>query len=678
MNYFVFALLVVCAAAIKPIDGFRPPSVPLIVMDPYTSIWSHSDNLYDTWPGHWSGSTMAMCGMIRIDGKAYRWMGLDSDGIKAHVTQKSVVVFPTRTVYVFEQDNVELTVTFSTPDFIDKLEYVTLPYSYIQYSIKSLDNKTHSVQLYFDNTAEMATGKTSQWVDWQYEETEGYTTMSVGHTNADIFVDRDDRISWGRWYISTPNTPFVKSATALARDSRLSFANNTAYPKNETETRQCNDQWPVLSYTFDFGYVSSSPVEQYMIAAYDVVYAIRYFGSNFEPYWKRNFKNMNELIQSAHANRLENYKLMEEFDNNLMEKIYKKVPNDEYLTMTTLVYRQVTAAIEPVWNHVEKKVWVFMKEISSNGDLSTVDVIYPAIPLYLYLAPETFKLILEPIMEYANVETGKYGWSTPYDFEWAPHHIGVWPIADLKQEDQENMPVEETGNMLQMILAIIQRTDNDLEWMNKYWPLLKKWADYLVKFLPDPGDQLCTDDFMGPSPHNINLAIKGIVGLGAYAELLKIKGEKEQADLYESLTKDYYSWYKTMAYDNDHSRLQYDLPNTWSLKYNMVFQKVIGVTIFSDEDMSLEATYYHDQHLNKCGVPLDNRATFTKADWLMWSACMGTEEQFKAIVHGMYTFANTTPSRAPFSDWYQTVDDCTVVGFRARPVMGGLYMPLLL
>ncbi|KAK8789943.1 hypothetical protein WA158_006723 [Blastocystis sp. Blastoise] len=683
MNCLVLALLFASVFALKPIDGFRPPSVPLIVMDPFISVWSHNDNLYDTWPRHWKGSCMSMSGMIRVDKKAYRWMGDTSDGIEPHVTQKSVVVYPTRTIYVFEQDGVELTVTFGAPDFVDKIEYLSLPFTYINYSVRSIDGKSHNVQVYFDNTAEMATDDGQHMVDWKYEDTPGYTTLSVGHTNAEVMNSIHDRITWGRWYISSPSSPFLTSATLLAKDSRLSFANNTAYPKNETEFRKVSDKWPVLTFTFDFGTINESPLEQYMVASYDVIYGMHYFGSNFIPYWKHLYNDMNTLlIKNAHLNKAENYKLMEQFDNDLMEKIYKKVPNDEYLTMTTLVYRQVTGGMEIVWNHIEEKSWIFMKEISSNGadggDISTVDVIYPAVPLFLFLAPKTFKQILYPVLEYSNVETAKYGYSNPYDYEWAPHHIGSWPIANIKQEDQENMPVEETGNMLQLVLAIVQRTDNDLEWLKNYWPLLKKWADYLVKFLPDPGNQLCTDDFMGASPHNINLAIKGIVGLGAYAELMKVKGDKEQADLYNSLTESYYKWYKTMAYNNDHSKLQYDLPDSWSLKYNMVFQTVLNINIFSKEDMLLDATYYHDKQLNKCGVPLDSRATFTKADWLMWSACMGTEEQLYAIIHAMYTFANTSPSRVPFSDWYQTVDDCKVVAFRARTVIGGIYMPLLM
>lgn len=253
--------------------------------------------------------------------------------------------------------------------------------------------------------------------------------------------------------------------------------------------------------------------------------------------------------------------------------------------------------------------------------------------------------------------------------------MGVWPICDTDAEHQEHMPVEETGNMLQLILAVAQRT-GDLDYLEEYWPLLKKWADYLVKFLPDPGDQLCTDDFMGPSPHNINLAVKGLVGLESYAELMRMKGDKESAELYQAFANDYYKWFKMMGYDSDHSRLQYNLPDTWSLKYNMVFQNVINGNLFSKEDMQLEVDYYLKNHFNKYGIPLDNRETFTKADWLMWVASMGTRSQFDTICHAFYLYAHETSGRMPISDWYWTING-DVKGFRSRPVMGGIYMPLL-
>lgn len=72
-----------------------------------------------------------------------------------------------------------------------------------------------------------------------------------------------------------------------------------------------------------------------------------------------------------------------------------------------------------------------MKEISSDGDVSTVDVIYPASPLILYLNPELLYILTLPLMEYVNNDTGKYGKYNPYNYEWAPHHLGHWPICNI-------------------------------------------------------------------------------------------------------------------------------------------------------------------------------------------------------------------------------------------------------
>jgi hypothetical protein len=41
-----------------------------------------------------------------------------------------------------------------------------------------------------------------------------------------------------------------------------------------------------------------------------------------------------------------------------------------------------------------------MKEISSDGDVSTVDVIYPAAPLFLFRRPEMLKKLLIPVLMY--------------------------------------------------------------------------------------------------------------------------------------------------------------------------------------------------------------------------------------------------------------------------------------
>lgn len=72
-----------------------------------------------------------------------------------------------------------------------------------------------------------------------------------------------------------------------------------------------------------------------------------------------------------------------------------------------------------------------MKEISSDGDVSTIDVIFPASPLILYLNPNLLYLLTLPLMEYANNDTSKYGKYSSYNYIWAPHHLGYWPICNI-------------------------------------------------------------------------------------------------------------------------------------------------------------------------------------------------------------------------------------------------------
>mmetsp|Transcript_27898 Transcript_27898/g.63380 ORF Transcript_27898/g.63380 Transcript_27898/m.63380 type:complete len:252 (-) Transcript_27898:103-858(-) len=236
------------------------------------------------------------------------------------------------------------------------------------------------------------------------------------------------------------------------------------------------------------------------------------------------------------------------------------------------------------------------------------------------------------------------------------------------------MPVEESSNML-IILTALQRSLKDLSYLQKYWKMLDSWADYIVASLPDPGNQLCTDDFEGASPHNVNLAVKGIVGLMAYSELVEARGAAAKAKAYRAKAADFVKFWVDKANDGDHFRMQFDLNGTWSLKYNLLYQRSLKLPGFPEAVLQKEAAYYQTKKM-PCGVPLDNRHPYTKTDWSMWSAVLGTKEQFESFVDGLYTFAHTTTGRAPLSDWYN-VETCAMQGFRARPVQGGLYAPMV-
>jgi len=365
-------------------------------------------------------------------------------------------------------------------------------------------------------------------------------------------------------------------------------------------------------------------------------------------------------------------KKLKEFDEIHVADL-TRVGGDTYATVASLAYRQALGGMKLVWNDKIKMPWYFLKEISSDGDASTVDVIYPASPILLYFSPKLLLQQLLPVISYAANET----WSK-YPKVYAPHHLGIYPVCDIVAGAQEDMPIEETANMLQMISAIIQRAgdDKDVRMLTeKYWNLYTIWVEYLVTVLPDPGEQLCTDDFTGPSPHNLNLAAKGIIGIKAFAQIAAYL-QKPVVAKYDAIAKEYASYWSGKAYSQDktHTKLQYDKPDSFSLKYNIYFQNVLNVTLF---DVKPDIKYYLTEKNNKFGTPLDSRANFTKLDWYYWVAAIASPDQFKIFAQKGYEMASTTTRGIPLTDWYET-DTAAIKGFRARPVVGGIYAKMVL
>src|SRR3954452_3641944 len=110
----LFAAVLLSLAPLMGQPAFRPPAVPLVAHDPYFSIWSMSDHLTDTATRHWTGVDHALTGVLRIDGRPYRFMGLANRVVPA-MKQIGLQVMPTRTLYAFEENGVRLNLIFFTP-----------------------------------------------------------------------------------------------------------------------------------------------------------------------------------------------------------------------------------------------------------------------------------------------------------------------------------------------------------------------------------------------------------------------------------------------------------------------------------------------------------------------------------------------------------------------------------
>lgn len=181
---------------------------------------------------------------------------------------------------------------------------------------------------------------------------------------------------------------------------------------------------------------------------------------------------------------------------------------NDYLTITSLSVRQVFGALGITGTR--DRTLVFLKEISSNSDIQTVDVIFPAFPILLYLNPDLIRYMLDPLLENSRAHyPNNYAQvSTPFSSSKPPgagignangrqHDLGRYPVAlGHPKGDDEPMPLEECGNMVIMMLAYAQKMQNT-RYLADNWDLLDKWAQYLIQDAKIPANQLSTDDFAG-------------------------------------------------------------------------------------------------------------------------------------------------------------------------------------
>ncbi len=641
----------------------RPPAVPLVACDPYFSIWSPADKLTDANTTHWTGKRQRLESTVTVDDRSFRVMGAETNGAPP-LEQTAVEVLPTRTIYSFAGAGIELKLTFMTPALPEDIDVLSRPVTYVTYDFRSTDGAAHKVSFDFVASGELAVNEGQQVVSSALLQLGGSSdklaAARVGSVEQAILGKKGDdiRIDWGYLYLAAPR---AQAEAGCGRRGQSAIFANEGIPGSAA----------VVWLTFPELTVSAQPVARWLMLAYDDEYSIQYMKKNLRPYWRRHGWEAADLLQASAKEYAALQKRCVAFDTELMADL-TRAGGAKYAKLGALAYRQCFAAGKFVAD-ANGQPLQFCKENHSNGCIGTSDVFYPMAPQFLLLGPSLAKSFVVPFMNYAASERWK--------FPFAPHDMGTYPHAngqvygDGERGVNNQMPVEESGNLL-ILMAAIAEMEGHAKFAGLYWKQLEQWAEYLREKGFDPENQLCTDDFAGHLAHNVNLSAKAICGLGSFAKLCELRGDKVKAAEYFKLAREFAQRWVKEADDGEKFRLAFDKPGSWSQKYNLMWDRILGLNLFPAEVLRKEMAYYRKIQ-NRYGLPLDNRQTYTKLDWITWTATLTqNREDFESLIDPIITFLNDTPDRSPMSDWYQT-KDARKVGFTARPVVGGVFAQLL-
>lgn len=631
----------------------RAPAYPLITVDPYFSVWSPSNKLNESNTVHWTNSPNTISGVATVDGKKYRVIGNTASDIPA-MKQISSNCTAFSTIYTFEEGGARLTLTFSTPLLITDLALISRPVSYLEIKNESADGKRHDVKFELSVSEEICINLLKEEaVEYELIDLGTLKSAKIGSKAQKILCQSGDdvRINWGYFYLTTSGKAWTAEQKDEADGSVVSSVGATVEVKDSTLI------------TF----------------AYDDVSSIEYFGKHLNAYWKKDGSTILDQIKTAHKD----YKTVMNRCNVFARDMFcdaVRAGGEKYAEILELAYRQVIAAHKLVLDTEGNPLFI-SKECFSNGCAATVDVTYPSTPLFLIYNPELVKAMLRPIYKYARSEE--------WTFDFAPHDVGQYPLLNGQVYGENalhmQMPVEECGNMIIMEAAIALATKST-SFADEHFELLETWVKYLIENGKDPENQLCTDDFAGHLAHNCNLSLKAIMGIASLGILYGLKKNKREERKYLSLARAMADdWAKRASNGDGSYRLAFDKPDTFSMKYNIVWDKLFGTDIMSKTVIESEFASYRSK-MHPYGLPLDSRMPYTKSDWLVWTATLtDNRDAFIDFVEPLWTFYNYSPSRVPMTDWYYTItgehrasrSSGFRTSFRNRTVQGGLFIKLM-
>ncbi|OQE13784.1 hypothetical protein PENFLA_c043G10311 [Penicillium flavigenum] len=650
-----------------------PPSYPLAVRNPYLSIWMPSDRVQQlpyAEPQFWAGQELGWSVIVRVNGQAYSLMGVpdaDASNIRPATVRRAEFT-ATHSIFHLTAGPVAVTLDFLSP--VSPSNYVrqSLPFSYLTVQISG--SHGHDIQIYSDIDARW-TGRESH-SQRSFEEQDGLAIYSLTVEDAPVYAEADDMALWGSAILASRHSNFthLSALSGSPKDVRGLFV-------EDGELYGENEAWgagSVVALAHNLGKVNGGLSVNFVVG-YEREAAINYLGEAYTGFYRAEYPTTSSalsfFLNDYSSALLESLKL----DQELLA-LSAAAAGPKYADILALSTRQAYGGIDlaiPNDSLNTSQVLAFIKELSSDGNINTIDVIMPAFPIYYVMDPDYIRLLLEPVMKY--LAAGR--WHLPYMI----HDLGTHYPNAIGHDDQEAepMPIEECGNLLILATAYVRAT-GDTDWTSQYMAVFQKYADYLVDHSVDIANQLSSNDAAGPLANETNLAIKAAVGLKAFGEMSgdgfysRIGEQHANIFFQQGLGTDKYQTHFVLEYP--------DWPDTWKTPYNLFPDVLLGLETFSNAAYQMGSNFFKSVR-GEYGVPLDNRQDWAKSDWNMWLAGTFETSTRDEFVDDLWSFMTNGKHNWPFSDRYVATsahgnEPGVPILCRARPTVGGHFALLAL
>lgn len=531
------------------------------------------------------------------------------------------------------------------------------------------ESRGYDIQVYSDIDARW-TGRESRSL-CDFETVDGLAIYSLTVEDAVPYEEADDMALWGSAILASRPSNFtsLSALSGMPENIRRTFIEN-----GKLSGKGSWSEGSVVALAHDLGRVTGGLSVNYVVG-YEREAAINYLGEPYTGYYRSEYPTTSSALAfflDDYPNAfLESMKLDQELVTSSAASAGPK-----YADILALSTRQAFGGIDltiPRGSLNTSDVLAFIKELSSDGNINTIDVIMPAFPIYYVMDPDYIRLLLEPVMKY--LAAGR--WHLPYTI----HDLGTHYPHAIGHDDQqaEPMPIEECGNLL-ILAAAYARATGDTEWTAQYTKIFRGYADYLVENSIDIANQLSSNDAAGPLSNETNLAIKAAVGLKAFGQM---SGEEYYSRVGDEHATIIFQQGLGTDHNQTHFVLQYpDLPETWKTPYNLFPDVLLGLDTFPKTAYQMGNAFFASVR-GEYGVPLDNRQDWAKSDWNMWLAGTFEASTRDEFVEDLWAFMTNGKHNWPFSDRYVATsahgnDPGVPILCRARPTVGGHFALLAL